>query len=262
MIPTWAIVSTHEEEMKTALQLHLKQRLGLTPRMLQSIRLLQLSTLELKAELQQALESNIMLEQQADDDGRPGDESTVEAAENEAVDALQDTDMTHEQLFEELPIDVAWEDFYSDHQPLLGEARTIFPIESTWTENETLFAYLDKQLDLLDLDRRERLIASCLVDALDEKGYLSEPLDELCKAMNTEGQLGAARLEEFEKALRVVQDLEPAGIGARGLKECLLLQLRQRKSSETPAGRAATGRESNAAAARRCRPGLPRRRSP
>ena len=213
--------------MKLQLRAGLRQRLGLTQRLQQSLRLLQLSTQDLRAELQQALESNIMLEQQADGDDASENAPVADDADNESPEELRDADMTAEEISEELPMDVAWQDLYGDYQPQGATGRAAAPIEALWEGSKTLHDHLAEQLKLQGLTPREQIIASCLVDALDDNGYLSESTEELCAAMGANGQLAQPRPEEFERMLRVVQELEPAGIGARNLQECLRLQLRQ-----------------------------------
>lgn len=213
--------------IKLQLRAGLRQRLGLTPRLQQSLRLLQLSSLELVAELQQALESNIMLEQQADGEEQQGNELAADDADYEASEGLQDADMTAEQITDELPVDVSWEDLYGDYQSYAGERRSAAPIEAWGEENESLQTHLLGQLKLLDLGSQEQLIASYLVDALDSNGYLTEAPAELCTVLCANDQLNDVQPEMFERILSVIQDLEPAGIGARSLQECLRLQLHQ-----------------------------------
>lgn len=213
--------------IKLQLRAGLRQRLGLTPRLQQSLRLLQLSSLELVAELQQALESNIMLEQQADGEEQQGNEPAADSSDSETSEGLQDADMTAEQITDELPVDVSWEDLYGDRQSYAGERRRAVPIEALGEENESLQAHLLGQLKLLDLGAQEQLIASYLVDALDSNGYLTEDPAELCAALCANGQLNSVQPQAFERVLSVVQDLEPTGVGARSLQECLRLQLHQ-----------------------------------
>ncbi len=216
--------------MKMRLELGLRQKLRLTLQVRQSLRLLQLSTLKLKDELQLALEENIMLEEEGPDaEASPEEESDAESSP-EAPEA--DADETAEPvpelagLPEDLPVDVAWEDVYGDYRAA-PTGSTALPIETLRAKSESLPDYLLSQLNLLDLNPRQCFIALCLLDALDDNGYLSEALPELCESMDESGQIENPQLDEFAGVLQIIQTLDPAGVGARDPKECLLLQLQQ-----------------------------------
>lgn len=179
------------------LGLQLKQQLTLTPRLQQSVKLLQLSVLECVQELREAVAQNPFLEEASDS-------QDAAAASDGQSESSPSSD-----------IDLA--DSGSGASPR-GESVTDW---TEWTASpSTLHDSLREQLLLLRLPEREHAIARLLIDALDEDGYLRQPLDEIA-ALSSE--LGRA---ELEGALRIVQGLEPAGIAARDLGECLYLQLR------------------------------------
>ena len=212
--------------MKMRQELGLQQKLRLTQQLRQSLRLLQLSTLSLKAELQLALEKNIMLEEEGPDaEASPEDEVTAEAQE---ADAEEDAEPVQELagLPEDLPVDAAWEDVYSDYKAAPAGTAAL-AMDTLRAKNESLPEYLLSQLNLLDLTPRQRFIALYLLDALDDNGYLSETLPALCESMDQSGQIENPQPDEFAEVLRIIQTLDPAGVGARDPKECLLLQLQQ-----------------------------------
>ena len=180
------------------LGLRLKQQLTLTPRLQQSVKLLQLSALECVQELHQAIAQNPFLEEAGEAEGE-GSEDARSKAEDEA-------DGTSSEL-----------DFSS---PSGSGASDDAPDWTEWTASpSTLRDSLHEQLLLLGLTERDYALANLVVDALDDDGYLRQPLAELA-AMAPSIAPG-----ELETALRIVQTLEPTGIAARDLGECLSLQL-------------------------------------
>ncbi len=202
--------------MKPHLQLKIGQHLTLTPQLQQSIRLLQLSTLELNQEIEQILQDNPLLE-------REGDEEEVASAE----------EPSHETVAEQAPVDreavgepdepqaapdeMDWND-YSAGGGDDDEAGLQTPAASA-----TLREHLLGQIALLPLSMRDRALVSALVDALDDDGYLEQSLEEVAVSFEADPPIEP---EEMEVALRHLQNLEPAGVGARNLGECLGLQLK------------------------------------
>jgi RNA polymerase sigma-54 factor len=174
--------------------LRLKQQLTLTPRLQQSVKLLQLSALECVQELHQAIAQNPFLEESA--------ESTEARAEREeAAEESSRADL----------------DFSSSSGGGGGEET---PDWTEWTASPaTLHDSLREQLLLLGLTERDHVLANLIIDALDDDGFLRQPLEEVSALVP-----GAAP-GELETALRIVQTLEPSGIAARSLGECLALQL-------------------------------------
>ncbi len=175
------------------LGLRLKQQLTLTPRLQQSVKLLQLSALECVQELHQAIAQNPFLEESAES-------AESSQAEESAVD-------------ENAP-DL---DFSSPSSGSNGEET---PDWTEWTASpSTLHDSLREQLLLLGLTERDHVLANLIVDALDDDGFLRQPLEEFA------AQAPGAEPGELETALRIVQTLEPSGVAARDLGECLSLQL-------------------------------------
>ncbi len=204
--------------MKHSLQLRLSQHLTLTPQLQQSIRLLQLSTLELNQELDRILQENPLLER---DDGPPEQppgppaEVAIRAADPAPAAAAGEPPATEAGSVDLDGADDASSAGYRDEAED-GEYPQL-PADVP-----TLRAHLLAQLSLTNLPERDRRLVSLLIDSLDDDGYLTQSLEELCTMLPAE--LGV-ELDELQIALKHLQNLEPAGIGARSLHECLALQL-------------------------------------
>ncbi|RLR18090.1 RNA polymerase factor sigma-54, partial [Sodalis-like symbiont of Bactericera trigonica] len=151
--------------MKQGLQLRLSQQLAMTPQLQQAIRLLQLSTLELQQEIQTALESNPLLEQADLND-------EVDAHDSESLDTREA--MEQKDMPEELPLDATWDEMYSAGKPsgtgtdYLDEELPVYQGETT----QTLQDYLMWQVELTPFSDTDRAIATSIVDAVDDTGYL------------------------------------------------------------------------------------------
>ena len=200
--------------MKQSLQLRLSQHLAMTPRLQQAIRLLQLSTLELHTEVQEALDSNFMLEPDEDDASGAG-----VGAEAEVVPA---------DIPRELPVDSVWEDIY-DSAPVNNTAP-YGELDGTdlvahRAQTESLRDRLCWQVSLTRLSDTDRVIAAALIDAVDDDGYLILTLEDIRQGLDSRHQ--EVTLEEIEAVLRQIQNLDPPGVAARGLSESLAIQLRQ-----------------------------------
>ena len=210
--------------MKHSLQLRLSQHLTLTPQLQQSIRLLQLSTLELNQELERMLQENPLLERE---DG-PGEQA---AAAAEAPPRTSDSATTSDappaegQPGESAPAEAGDSDVSAlDDAPLSGyrDDGEDGEHQQLAADAPTLRAHLLSQLSLTKLSERDARLVGLLIDSLDDDGYLTQGLDELIALLPAE--LGI-ELEELQIALKHLQNLEPAGVGARNLAECLALQL-------------------------------------
>ena len=200
--------------MKQTLQLRISQHLTMTPQLQQAIRLLQLSTLELHTEVQQALDSNMMLE--VAEDEAPGPASLSEAE-------VEPTDIPIE-----LEADTAWEDYY-DNTPVTnfsaGDGMPIVEYGSQRTVTENLTDHLRWQLSLTHFSETDGLIAEHIVDAIGDDGRLTISLEEICELLNLAEV--EVEVDEAEAVLHQIQNFDPSGVGARDLRECLLIQLRQ-----------------------------------
>ena len=204
--------------MKQTLQLKIGQQLAMTPQLQQAIRLLQLSSLELQMEVQQVLDSNMMLEVAEDEFPEPTSES---------ADDVEPLDIPTE-----LDVDTEWDAIYD--QPTgtaapSGEGGGDFEVFRS--SEVSLTDHLYWQLEMTHLSERDRVIGTIIVDSIDEDGYLRANTEELLAAL--EDDLEELELDEIEAVLRMVQHFEPSGVGARDLRECLLIQLRQ-LDAETP----------------------------
>ncbi|MEM8815790.1 MAG: RNA polymerase factor sigma-54 [Pseudomonadota bacterium] len=192
--------------LKPSLQLKLGQTLTMTPQLQQAIRLLQLPVLDLNAQIQDALEENIMLEMEdLPDVPRTSSEATAE------VEAIKAEDTWQSRAGERMP-----DSGYS------GEGRPIseFADES----GKTLRDHLLWQLEMEQFTPREAVIGEAIVDSINDDGYLIDELDGILEAIDAEPAVGQT---EIEDVLSKVQKLDPVGVGARSIGECVILQLRQ-----------------------------------
>ncbi len=210
--------------MKHTLQLKLSQHLTLTPQLQQSIRLLQLSTLELNQELERFLQENPLLERddEVGEEAAPLPSGSINTIPHDEPTASEPTEKTSP----EAASGVA--DMVEDHW--LEDASSYSARDET-EESEypqlaavepTLREHLNWQLNLTNLAERDKRLVSLLIDALDEDGCLTQPLEELAALLPEELSVSA---EELQIALKHLQKLEPPGVGARDLGECLALQL-------------------------------------
>jgi RNA polymerase sigma-54 factor len=203
--------------MKQSLQLRLNHQLTITPQLQQAIRLLQLSSIELKQEIQKALESNIMLE--LAEEGQPVQVSPLPPSEENPVSA--DSGL----IPEELSLDVEWEDVYDNvpFSPEQEETDSDFLLSRPLPEG--LHEHLKWQLALSHLSERDTLIASAIIDAIGQDGYLTVTVDELYQDLAL--QLDDLEIEEVKAVLHHIQNFDPPGVAASNLGECLAIQLRQ-----------------------------------
>ncbi len=218
--------------MKPALQLRLNQQLTLTPQLQQAIRLLQLSQLELEAELRQIAESNPLLEfaEEVEDDENGGTESeypgneSITASVPAGDEAGDDTDdWSDGGGVAETPID------FSSAGSGAG-MRGDDDFEPQNAAPETLQQHLLWQLNLASFNPRQHLIATVLIDALNSDGYLAEGLEPVLAALPAGFN---ASVEEINAVRRQLQGFDPAGVGSLDLRDCLRVQLEQ-FAPETP----------------------------
>ncbi|MEO1766261.1 RNA polymerase factor sigma-54 [Thiobacter aerophilum] len=215
--------------MKHSLQLKLSQQLTLTPQLQQSIRLLQLSTLELNQELEVMLQENPLLErydlESEEEGGAPALDGfattlpapiTEEAVSKVEVEGAPESAEVPESLWDQdIPSGPRGEDEEGDFPQLATGA-------------ETLREHLLWQLNLLTVSERDKSLIALIIDALDEDGYLKQPLSEIAEMLPPELEVDPL---ELTAALKHLQNMDPPGVGARNLAECLVLQL---ENSEAP----------------------------
>jgi len=220
--------------LKPALQLKLGQQLTMTPQLQQAIRLLQLPVLELQAQIREALESNVMLESEDEESGslESGELPLPHQTSYDNPPPAEPGSAPHEERQEtgdgESGLDLTDADEQWTDSPLTG------PAESSWSgddqsldfpaaRGETLQEHLGWQLEMSRLDPRDMRIGAAIIDAINDDGYLIEPLEEIAGNLQPET---IASVADVERILKVVQAMEPAGVGARSVGECIELQLR------------------------------------
>lgn len=235
------------------------QSLTMTPQLQQAIRLLQLSSLDLQQEIQEVLESNPMLETDEDFDDQANGSDPDSAADNDNgdnstettqidgdLDAAQ-TDTTDtpelgnsdsaEQIPDDLPVDTDWDDLYQPASTSSAPSGdTDWDFADVNSAPESLHDSLLWQLNLLKLSALDRAIGEIIIDAIDADGMLSQSVEEITDSLlaNLSAADAAATSDTEEPAistaevtavLKMIQQFEPTGIGARDLPECLMLQL-------------------------------------
>lgn len=282
--------------MKPTLQLKIGQQLTMTPQLQQAIRLLQLSSLDLQSEVQEALDANPMLEvdETPDSDSNNADaerekpesqatnadesygeqiidfsqsnkdsstsELQTKTSEDSSVDLSNRQDMP-----EDLPVDSNWDDLYQEASygsASRGGEDDDYDLEGRNSEAETLYDQLIWQLNLTPMSPMDNAIAIAIIESIDERGYLTTSAEDIRESLLAQTEVvsdlfrmqdeelialgidpklalgdednqeeGAdwhdISLEEVEAVLHRVQQFEPAGIAARDLRECLLIQLKQ-----------------------------------
>jgi len=208
--------------MKQTLQLKLSQHLTLTPQLQQSIRLLQLSTMELNQELEKFLAENPLLEREDADAPSPavpahlnGEPATALQPTEEAADAESPAQT------ESRSAELDWVGEGGSGSGTRDDSEDS-DYSQVAADSPNLREHLHRQLSLTKLEPRDRNLVAFLIEALDEDGYLTQPLDELMQIVPEELQIEP---EELQIALKHLQNLDPPGVGARNCSECLELQL-------------------------------------
>lgn len=223
--------------MKPSLQLRLGQQLTMTPQLQQAIKLLQLSTIELQQEIQEALDANPLLE--AEDDysnfnessSAPQDGDKHEQAEMDSYSSDEHFDpevpdtseaMTEQNIKEDLPLDSNWDDLVSA-APVAntynGEDDNVFQGETS----ETLQDYLRWQMRLTPFSETDLAIAEIIIEAIDGNGLLTISNQDILDSLG----MPDVEADEVEAVIKRIQLFDPVGVGARTIQECLLVQLRQ-----------------------------------
>ncbi len=232
--------------MKLSLQLKLGQQLTMTPQLQQAIRLLQLSTLDLQQEIQEALESNPLLEieESADNADTPGSENesgsedmdftaAEDSSQNKSSETEQNNDFEQGDSWDEgdipseLSVDSNWDDIYTNSStpPTPSSAESAdYDFESRNTKAESLQDHLNWQLNLTPMSDGDRLIAMAIIDAIDPNGQLTSTIESIHAGLIRELDIDE---EEVVAVLHRIQQFDPVGVGYRDLSECLSIQLRQ-----------------------------------
>jgi RNA polymerase sigma-54 factor len=227
--------------MKLSLQIKMGQQLTMTPQLQQAIRLLQLSTLDLQQEIQEALESNPMLEIEEATVESPAEtskeESTLEEPQSniadssessneleEAADFSSTENWNEDNIPEELSVDSNWDDVYTNSSPPPppNPDNDDFDFDSRNTVTESLQEHLSWQLNLTPMSDGDRLIAIAIIDAIDPNGQLTSTIESIHAGLIRDLDIDE---DEVLAVLHRIQQFDPVGVGYRDLKECLGLQL-------------------------------------
>jgi len=203
--------------MKPTLQFRLSQHLTLTPQLQQSIKLLQLSTVELNQEIERLLMENPILERDDGDvDGAPAQLGPPQGTVSDAPAPAQGDEAPQAEPRDDWGEEPSFSARTQDHDE---EGDRSFSAPDT----PSLRAHLIEQLSLTNLGQRDRALVAMLIDALDEDGYLTQSLEDVAALIQPEDEAG---VDELAIALRHLQNFDPVGVGARSPAECLALQLR------------------------------------
>ena len=209
--------------MKLSVGLKVANSLSLTPQLQQAIRLLQLSSLELEQEIQIQLDSNPLLEK-IEEESLTESLSTLESKDSDDL----TTELNANHLPDDLPVDTEWDDIYT-HQSTALATPEFEEREDNRQVQLSLKEHILEQVNLLHFSKIDQLIAYCIVDALDDKGFLDAELEEIILAsqqllneMDIEEEIEE---DEVLVVLKHIQRLDPLGIGSRNLAECLKIQL-------------------------------------
>ncbi len=206
----------------------------MTPQLQQAIKLLQLSTLDLQQEIQEALDANPLLEVDEGSDNDTIEKSNLDADNDVQPSASSESLDTNEaleknELPDELPIDSTWDEYYSAGSapapgPASNDDEQIFQGETT----DNIQDHLLWQMRLTPFSDVDRAIAIAIIDSIDESGYLTVSLDDILQSVNTEDEMEEqVELDEVECVLKRIQMFDPIGSGSRTPQECLLVQLKQ-----------------------------------
>lgn len=230
--------------MKTSLQLKMGQQLTMTPQLQQAIRLLQLSTLDLQQEIQEALDSNPLLEiadehemdardaESHSDANSQSDDLSLQnntPTESEELATLEDT--WSEQIPEDLSVDSNWDDIYQ-HAPTsasMPSADDDYNFENQSVSGDDLYDHLMWQLNLTPMSERDRIIATAIIDSVEPTGLLSSTIEDIFEGLEEELSTldDPLEMDEMMAVLHRLQQFEPTGVCAQNLSECIAIQLRQ-----------------------------------
>jgi RNA polymerase sigma-54 factor len=214
--------------LKPSLQLKLSQQLTMTPQLQQAIRLLQLPVMELQTQIQTALDENVMLEveesETAAEDG--------EVAESSASESDDPEDFSDVEPEVAVAAEADWEDTQKtgpSEAPKSADTRTT--VEYADRSEETLRDHLLWQLELENLDPRSTAIGQAIIDAINDDGYLTDDLETIRATLAPDVLVSNEDIEQV--LLKLVQQFDPVGVGARSVSECVQLQLGQ-LAADTP----------------------------
>lgn len=211
--------------MKLSIGLKVANSLSLTPQLQQAIRLLQLSSLELEQEIQIQLDSNPLLEK-IEEQSTAESLSELSELEQDGKDLTNELNANH--LPDDLPVDTDWDDIYT-HQPTSLGTPDFEEREDNRQSHTSLGQHMLEQVNLLHFLPVDKLIAHCIIDSLDDRGFLDCELAEITQSvqhlLESMDYDEVVEDDEVLVVLKYIQRLEPIGVGARNLAECLIIQL-------------------------------------
>ena len=213
--------------MKQKLQLRIGQQLNLTPQLQQAIRLLQLSTVDLQQEIQDALDSNMMLELTEEEREADLDSSTAEilSSISEEQEQAEPTAEFENTIPDDLPVDASWDSVFPDSGNQVSSGSDYQEIDFQRSATPTLREHLLWQLEFLHLSERDHAIATAIIYTINDDGYLGLSVEEIYNGL--QGQIEDLDRDEINAALCSIQSFDPPGVGARNLADCLRIQLEQ-----------------------------------
>lgn len=209
--------------MKQSLHLRLGQQLTMTPQLQQAIKLLQMSTLDLQQEIQQALDSNIMLE--INDEESSQKETTASSESKAENPELFTSEGSQTNIPDELPIDTSWDDIYESALTPGANNPEMAEFEVQRSNADTLLEHLLWQLELTLFSERDHAIAMAIIDSVNEDGYLRSTPEDIYQGLQS--QFDDLDFDEVIAVLHRVQQFDPVGVAAIDLSDCLRLQLLQ-----------------------------------
>ena len=236
--------------MKQALQFRLGQSLTMTPQLQQAIRLLQLSTLELNTEIQDALDSNMMLEVGEDNDSDKSTSTEVNSqaeentstSQNEKLESSSESNLettsdiaasdiaASDTMPDDLPVDTSWDDIYDSILPgTTPSAASSYNADDQpevyTSSNESLHDRLRWQLKMTPFSEVDAAIAEVIVDEINDDGFLQSSVEDITASLMELDAESEIEADEVEAVLKQIQNFDPPGVGARDLRESLSIQL-------------------------------------
>ena len=213
--------------MKQGLQLKMGQQLAMTPQLQQAIKLLQLSTLDLQQEIQNALDENPLLEQ----DDNSGTEEIQKEQDSSQIDTSEA--LTKQEFSDDLPVENSWEESYTPTTSISSGGASYEGEDNIYQgeSSDTLQDHLIWQMQLTPFSDTDQLIATAIIDSIDESGYLTTSCESILEGLA--GEEETLELDEIIVVLKRIQHFDPIGVAARSTQECLQIQL-QHLPQDTP----------------------------
>ena len=218
--------------MRQGLQLKISQQLTMTPQLQQAIRLLQLSTLDLRQEMIEQLYSNPLLEMDEDIPESPGQDADPTTSEsNQVAEAERNSEQNPEyewndEIPKDVPVDANWDDVYSPPTTAASSGGEV-NLEQVFQVTESFQGHLEWQLNLTPFSDRDREIASAFIDSIDSSGFIAAELSDITAHIHYDDIEDQLHEDELVAVLHRLQQFDPPGVFARSISECLTIQLNQ-----------------------------------